>query len=118
MGVVNMLILILSTSLIFKILQTLDVIPLISAVLNLNFHLLMLSMLLLEEFPSTLHQIQLHLKLHPHPEPELLLQLHPKHLLLPQHELLPVQPSVVFSVLAQFSPATWFTTSMMMISCS
>merc|ERR1712137_563111 len=51
--VVNTIILKLSSSLMFLISPVLDVIPLISALLNLNFHLLMLSMLLLEEFPST-----------------------------------------------------------------
>merc|ERR1712146_513328 len=75
--VVNTIILKLSSSLMFLISPVLDVIPLILALLNLNFHLLMLSMLLLEEFPSTLHQIQPNLK------PQLLLQLNPVPLLTP-----------------------------------
>merc|ERR1711976_802802 len=105
-------------SLILMISPMLDVIPLISAVLNLNFHLLMLSMLLLEEFPSTHHQIQVHpnLQLHPelqlqlhlvpqpHPEPEP--QLHP--------ELHPHLDHVSHSVLAQVSLAKLHTILMMM----
>merc|ERR1711976_363844 len=93
--VVNMLILILSSSLIFKISPMLDVQPMTSAVLNLNFHLLMLSMLSLEEFPSTLHQIQVHPNLQLHPE------LHP-HL-----------DHVSHSVLAQVSLAKLHTILMM-----
>merc|ERR1712063_147052 len=90
--VVNTIILKLSSSLMFLISPVLDVIPLILALLNLNFHLLMLSMLLLEEFPSTLHQIQ------PQPEPQLQLA-HVSH-----------------SVLAQVSLAKLHTILMMMLT--
>merc|ERR1712063_49759 len=116
--VVNTIILKLSSSLMFLISPVLDVIPLILALLNLNFHLLMLSMLLLEEFPFTLHQIQPNLKPQLQQEHHLLLQLNPVHLLLLQHEHLPDLPSAVSSVPVQFSLATWYTISMMMISCS
>merc|ERR1712063_96987 len=96
--VVNTIILKLSSSLMFLISPVLDVIPLILALLNLNFHLLMLSMLLLEEFPSTLHQIQ------PQPEPQL--QLNPELHLHLDH--------VSHSVLAQVSLAKLHTILMMM----
>merc|ERR1712199_9921 len=104
--------------LMFLISPVLDVIPLILALLNLNFHLLMLSMLLLEEFPSTHHQIQPNLKPQLQQELHLLLQLNLAHLPLLQQEHLPDLPSAVSSVLAQFSPATWCIISMMMISYS
>merc|ERR1712063_95502 len=97
-----------------------DVIPLILALLNLNFHLLMLSMLLLEEFPSTLHQIQ------PQPEPQLQLkpelQLHQElelHLELepqPHPELHLHLAHVSHSVLAQVSLAKLHTILMMMLT--
>merc|ERR1712063_17564 len=96
--VVNTIILKLSSSLMFLISPVLDVIPLILALLNLNFHLLMLSMLLLEEFPSTLHQIQPQPEPQPHPE----LHLHLDH--------------VSHSVLAQVSLAKLHTILMMMLT--
>merc|ERR1712063_228813 len=85
-----------------------DVIPLILALLNLNFHLLMLSMLLLEEFPSTLHQIQ------PQPEPQL--QLKPELQLHQEPELHLHLAHVSHSVLAQVSLAKLHTILMMMLT--
>merc|ERR1712146_356182 len=118
--VVNTIILKLSSSLMFLISPVLDVIPLILALLNLNFHLLMLSMLLLEEFPSTLHQIQLQLEpqlqlkpeLQLHQELELHLELEPQ----PHPELHLHLDHVSHSVLAQVSLAKLHTILMMMIS--
>merc|ERR1712137_287653 len=115
--VVNTIILKLSSSLMFLISPVLDVIPLISALLNLNFHLLMLSMLLLEEFPSTHHQIQLQLQPQLHPKPELQLppehQLHPELEPQPHPELHLHLDHVSHSVLAQVSLAKLHTMLMM-----